>query len=207
MTSGLIIAGAGGHGCVVADTAEMTGYWQNIFFIDDRFPELSGVAHWQVRSSLSDAGNLKGSAKNIVVAIGDNHTRVKCLDRYGKEGFNRPVVIHPRSYVSKYAVVSDGTVVFAQTAINFGTQIGPGCIINTGAIIEHDCRIGEGTHICPGARLAGGVSIGKYSWIGIGVVVREGVRIGDNVVVGAGAVVVKDLQNGVTATGVPARPV
>lgn len=202
----LLIAGAGGHGCVTADAVEMLGHWQSIAFIDDRFPELSEVAHWSVVGRFSGADGLRREYKDIVVAIGDNDVRVKWLKRYGKEGFNRPVIVHPRAYVSSHAALSDGTVIFAQAAVNFGVRISLGCIINTGAIIEHDCTIGEGTHICPGVRLAGGVSVGQYSWIGIGAVVREGVTIGSNVIVGAGAVVVKDLSDEVTAVGVPARP-
>jgi len=174
----LLIAGAGGHGCVVADAVEMMGRWQHIAFLDDRFPELSEVARWPVVGPLSDANGLQGEYKDIVVAIGDNDVRVEWLERYGKEGFSSPVVVHPRAYVSSHAALSDGTVVFAQAAVNFGARIGLGCIVNTGAVIEHDCSIGEGTHICPGVRLAGGVLIGRYSWIGIGAVVREGVTIG-----------------------------
>lgn len=202
----LLIAGAGGHGCVVADAAEMTGHWQGIAFLDDRFPELRGVAHWPVIGRLSDANSLQGEYEDIVVAIGDNHVRLECLERCEKEGFSRPVIVHPRASVSSHATLLDGTVVFAQAAVNFGARIGLGCIVNTGAVIEHDCRIEQGTHICPGVRLAGGVSVGAYSWLGIGAVVKEGVVIGSNVVVGAGAVVVNDLQDGVTAVGVPARP-
>ncbi|HIL33790.1 MAG TPA: acetyltransferase [Nitrospiria bacterium] len=205
--SRLLIAGAGGHGCVVADTSEMTARWERIAFLDDRFSELSELAHWPVVGRLSDANGLQGEYKDIVVAIGDCGVRVKWLERYGKAGFGRPVIVHPRAYVSSHAALSAGTVVFAQAAVNFGARIGLGCIVNTGAVIEHDCSIGEGTHICPGVRLAGEVSIGLYSWIGIGAVVREGVTIGNNVVVGAGAVVVKDLPDGVRAIGVPARPV
>jgi len=203
----LLIAGAGGHGCVVADTLEMIGCWRVIAFIDDRFPKLKKVGPWSVVGRFSDAAHLCEKYQNIVVAIGDNNVRIELLERYGKQGFKRPVIIHQKAYVSRYAEILDGTVVFAQATIHYGAYVGLGCIVNTASVIEHDCRIEEGTHICPGVRLAGGVSIGKHSWIGIGAVVREGVSIGNNVIVGAGAVVVKNLPNGVTAIGVPARPI
>ena len=60
-------------------------------------------------------------------------------------------------------------------------------------------------HICPGARLAGEVQVGARTWIGIGACVIQQVRIGSDVTVGAGAAVVRDLPDGVTAVGVPAR--
>jgi Serine acetyltransferase len=55
------------------------------------------------------------------------------------------------------------------------------------------------------AHLAGEVEIGDRSWIGIGASVIQQIRIGADVIVGAGAAVVHDLPDGVTAVGVPAR--
>ncbi|WP_304412082.1 acetyltransferase [Synechococcus sp. CB0205] len=45
----------------------------------------------------------------------------------------------------------------------------------------------------------------ERSWIGIGASVIQQIRIGADVIVGAGAAVVSDLPDGVTAVGVPAR--
>jgi len=78
-------------------------------------------------------------------------------------------------------------------------------ILNTGCSVDHDVQLDDGVHICPGARLAGEVQVGSRSWIGIGASVIQQVRIGSDVTVGAGAAVVRDLPDGVTAVGVPAR--
>lgn len=69
-------------------------------------------------------------------------------------------------------------------------SIGTGAILNTGCSIDHDAQLADGVHICPGARLAGAVHDGTRSWIGIGASVIQQVR---------------DLPDGVTAVGVPAR--
>ncbi|MGE4416361.1 MAG: acetyltransferase, partial [Marinobacterium sp.] len=83
--------------------------------------------------------------------------------------------------------------------------IGKGVILNTGCSIDHDCTIGDCAHISPGARLAGGVKVGMQSWVGIGASVKQLINIGHQVTVGAGAVVLVDLPDGVTAVGVPAK--
>ena len=41
----LAILGASGHGKVLADIAELTG-WDSIVFYDDDHPALSGNEHW-----------------------------------------------------------------------------------------------------------------------------------------------------------------
>jgi maltose O-acetyltransferase len=49
------------------------------------------------------------------------------------------------------------------------------------------------------------ITIGDNVWLGGGVVVCPGVTIGADTVVGAGAVVTRDLPEGVVAVGNPAR--
>jgi len=96
-------------------------------------------------------------------------------------------------------------VVFAQAAVQAQASIGKGAILNTSCSVDHDAQLSDAVHVCPGARLAGEVKVGARSWIGIGASVIQQVRIGSDVTVGAGAAVVRDLPNGVTAVGVPAR--
>jgi acetyltransferase-like isoleucine patch superfamily enzyme len=94
----------------------------------------------------------------------------------------------------------------AQAAVNSGTRVGRGAILNTGASIDHDCELGDFVHVAPGARLAGGVRIGAHAHIGIGSCVIQNLVIGSHAVVGAGAAVVRSVEEGAVVGGVPARP-
>lgn len=49
------------------------------------------------------------------------------------------------------------------------------------------------------------VTIGDYSQIGAGAIILPGVTIGTGVIVAAGAVVTKDIEDGVIVAGVPAK--
>ncbi len=197
--SRLLLAGAGGHGRVVAGVAETLGY-SNISFADARFPELGKNGVWPVIS-----GDLKPqSGSDFFVSIGSNQRRADTDTTLGHPSM--PVLAHPNSTISPHANVGAGSIVMAGAVINGFVATGRCCIINTACSVDHDCVLDDYVHISPGAHLAGQVRVGKRSWIGIGAVVREGVIIGADVVVGAGAAVVNDVADGQTVVGNPAKP-
>jgi UDP-perosamine 4-acetyltransferase len=95
----------------------------------------------------------------------------------------------------------------AGAVVNADSIIDDLAIINTGATVDHDCRVGRAVHIGPQCALAGNVVVGAGSFLGVGCKLIPGVRIGEHATVAAGAVVVSDIADGVTAMGVPAKPV
>jgi len=202
--SGLLIIGAGGHGKVVADTALECGGWEQIAFLDDKYPSVKTSAGFAVLGPLSRASDFIDDYNECLVAIGGNHRRVEVLCSLLQLGFTAATLIHPSAVVSYSASIGAGSVIFANAVIQADAQIGVASIINTSSSVDHDVRLGDGVHISPGAHLGGGVIIGNYSWVGIGVVVRECIAIGDNVMLGAGAAVISDVPSNALMTGVPA---
>ncbi len=201
----LVILGAGGHGKVVADTAEASGQWSSIVFYDQAWPATSQVADWPVLGTEADL-LAQRDAMRVVVAIGHNATRWQKQQRLAQAGLPLATLVHPHAWVSPRAALGQGTVVFAGAVIQAGAVLGDGCIVNTAATVDHDCRIGAATHISPGAHLGGTVMLGERCWIGIGAVVRNNTSVGDDCTVGAGAVVVADAEGRQTLVGVPAKP-
>lgn len=202
----LVIVGAGGHGKVVADAAEAMRKWSEIVFVDTKYPHLKSCSHWSVVGNDGCLDRLACDAE-FIVAIGSNAIRGSVHSTLVSKGLKIATIIHPRSYVSAYCQIGSGSVVFAGAVINVDCRIGEATIINTGATVDHDCIIGDSTHISPGAHLAGEVSVGVGTWIGIGASVIQQINIGDRVTVGAGAIVVSDISDGVTAVGIPAKPI
>lgn len=203
--SHLLILGAGGHGRVVAFTARSTGLWSEIAFLDDRYPEIDAIDDCSVLGKFDAAPSLSKDYCDAAVGLGDGGARLDLIARLEQMGYRLPAVVHPTATVSQHAVVGAGTVIFAQCVIHPGADLGRGCIVNTAATVDHDCTIGDGVHLSPGVHLGGQVSIGDLAWLGVGADAKNGVHIGSRSVVGAGAAVVSDIPDGVTAVGVPAR--
>jgi len=202
----LAILGASGHGKVVADIAETCG-WDQVEFYDDAWPEIKNNGSWPVKGNSQRLLENMSQYAGIFVAIGNNSIRAEKLSWL--DDYNASVIslYHPSAVVSQYAHIGSGTVVMPGVIVNADTSVAEGCILNTGCSVDHDCTLDRCVHISPGARLAGGVSVGEYSWIGIGASVRQQVNIGKEVTVGAGAAVVSDLPDMVTAVGVPAKAI
>ena len=206
----LLILGCGGHAKVVAETALAGGRFISIAFVDDRCSspgDLPIVLGWPVLGPLAHAlePSLREQFAAAVVAIGHSATRLHWLEQLRAAGYELPVLIHPSAWVSPSAQIGPGSVLFAQVVVQAQVWIGAGAILNTSCSVDHDVQLADGVHVCPGARLAGEVHVGERSWVGIGASLIQQIRIGCDVTVGAGAAVLRDLPDGVTAVGVPAR--
>ena len=205
--SSLLIFGAGGHGKVVAETARAIGNWNEIMFADDAYPQVTSVDGYPVVADFSGARSMGNGYGNVIVALGDNRKRLDLTIQLRQSGFDPVTLIHPTAVVAKSAHIDTGTVIFAQVVVQAAARIGRAVIVNSGATVDHDCIVGDGVHLSPGVHLGGEVEVGDYSWLGIGAAVINRTAIGREVTVGAGSCVIGNLPDGVTAVGVPARPV
>ena len=190
----MILYGASGHGKVVIDILEAVG--KKIDFIVDDNQHVTELLGYEVKRNT-------GAYPEAIISIGNCQIRKKVVEQLSVD--NYVTAVHPSAIISKTASIDEGTVVMHGAIVQTCAKIGKHCIINTGASVDHDCLIGDYVHVAPHATVAGGVEVGECSWIGAGAVIKQYIKIGKNCMIGAGAVVVKDVPEGATVVGVPAR--
>jgi acetyltransferase EpsM len=212
--SRFLIVGAGGHGRVVADLVRALGHVVVGYSEVDR-GRVGAVADVTGATVVVDQSTLLACIRGqqpwplgidaLALGVGDNAARARLLDQIGDVML--PALVHPGSWVSGGARLGPGTVVLAGAVINTGATLEGAAIVNSGAVVEHDCVLKKAVHISPNATLCGGVSVGARSWVAAAAVIVPGRLVGGDCVVGAGAVVIRDVPDGSTVVGNPARPI
>lgn len=194
-----ILIGGGGHSLVVEEAARLSGVPAVGFFDDDPAAPLAAVLRW-----IGPIAGAPGPGPWIL-AVGSIALRRELLGRLARDDRRATTIVHPAAILSPTAGAGPGVFIGARAVVQARARLGPHAIINTGAIVEHECEIGENVHIGPGAILGGRCTIGPYTLIGLGARVMPGIRIGAGCTIGAGATVIREVEDGQTVVGTPAR--
>lgn len=197
METKLYLFGASGHCKVVIDILQSNKEVVTAILDDNPKTEVSlDVPVIQSGEFVFEKGS------KLIVSIGDNVIRKKIVQRLGSDYH---IAIHPKSIISVFSSIGEGTIVAAGAIINVDAIIGKHCIINTAAVVEHDCVIEDYVHLSPNVGLAGDVKVGEGTHIGIGAVVIQGIKIGKWATIGAGTVIIKDVPDYAVVVGNPGR--
>ncbi len=143
----------------------------------------------------------------VVVAVGNTSARRSIVDRLRHTGATFPAVLAAGTITGDGSTFGQGSIVLPGVVITTNVRVGDFVLLNPQVSISHDGVVGGYCSLGPGVRLAGNVEVGEGSDLGTSASAIPGTCIGRNVILGAGACVVQDLPDNVTAVGVPARVV
>ncbi|MFK8029518.1 MAG: acetyltransferase [Gammaproteobacteria bacterium] len=185
----IILIGAGGHAHACIDVIEQQDEFQIAGLVG--MPDEVEAKHfgYSVIAVDADLPELVKSYTHALVTVGQINSataRISLYDKVAQLGFALPVVISPSAYVSKHAVIGEGTIVMHGAIVNAGAKVGKNCIVNSRALIEHDAAVGDHCHISTGALVNGSVQIGQGCFVGSGSVLKDGITLGSNCVIGMG---------------------
>ena len=199
-----IIIGGGGHATVVLSLLRSIN------------TEVIGFTNLETSQSLfqpneckflgDDSSILKYRTKDIFLALGigstkDNSVRKGIYEKFVKEGYEFPALIHRSVIIDTSCLISSGAQIMAGAVMQPHVKIGENSIVNTAASIDHHSIVGKHSHIAPGATLCGQVEIGDSSFVGAGATIINNIKVGKGVVIGAGCTVHHDIEDNSLALG------
>jgi len=203
MKEKIFVTGAGGHAGVVIDAILSSSLQVYGIFDDNESLIGKNIFEIPILGKIEKAKEITDG--KFVVAIGDNETRMKIVEKLGFPDDKFFTVIHPSAIISKNIQIGCGSMILGGVVINTGTSIGRHCIINTSSSIDHHNKISDFVHIAPGTHTGGNVEIDEGAFLGIGTSVIPGIKIGKWSIIGAGTVVIEEVPDYATVVGVPGR--
>jgi len=137
----------------------------------------------------------KGNKIGAFTVIGSNG------EIRGAKEFHGTVIIGDNNVISEHVTIQ------RPAEEGKSTVIGNGNLIMAHSHIGHDAQIGHECEICTGTIIGGYASVEDHTKLKLGVIIRNRKTVKKNSVVGMGGVVVKDVREGTTVIGVPAKEI
>ena len=204
----LFIYGAKGAGVEVYDLVKrnntINSRYSQIYFIDDFMDEKDyyGTRTMPFASCQKYIGD---EDAELIIAVGEPAARKHLYDRVNKAGYSLATLIDETAIVSDTVKVLEGCIINAYTIVSSEAVIKENCMVMFQSIIGHHAVIENHCVICPKATVGGHSKVGRQSFLGLGSSMMQWVKIGNEAVVGLGSMVFRDVEDGATVIGNPAR--
>lgn len=208
----IVIIGAGSFGKEVAQLIEEINEdkktWNLLGYIDETVEK-----HKTVINNNVVLGDFSWFEKNspdkiwAVCAIGNPKDKYSLINKASAYNIKYANLIHPDAKTNKFIEFGSGCIICCNSFISVNTRICDHVSINPGCGIGHDTIIEKYSTLYWNVTLSGNVCIREGCEIGSKAVIIPKRTVGKWSIIGAGAVVVKDLPEGCTAVGVPAKPI
>lgn len=203
-TRKLIIAGAGGSARETIQylKEDVPARWQIQGFLCD----LESDIKEKTRGDYDVIGTIvdwqPSEDEDYIVAITAPAAHRKVVEILRERGANIITWYPQNASISEYATIGAGVFLMP------GADVGPNAVVEdyvySQAGIPHDCVIHSYATLYR-SYIGGGVEIGENALVCSGSTILPKIKIGKNAIVGAGSVVIKNVPDGVTVFGNPAK--
>jgi sugar O-acyltransferase (sialic acid O-acetyltransferase NeuD family) len=216
MSEPVVIIGAGGFGREVLDIIDAVNdgaggsneeRFEFLGFLDDGEPNRELLEARSVKH-LGDVRVLEDLPVDVgyLIGIGSGGVRRR-LDVYGGGlGHPSPTIVHPSVTMGFDVQLGPGTVVCSHVSLTNHIRIGRHAHLNLNSTVGHDAVLGDYVTVSPLVAISGETVIEDETLLGTGATINQRITIGAGAVLGSGAAAVKDIEAGVVAVGIPARP-
>lgn len=210
MLKDIVIIGAGGVGretaLIIEDINEVNKEWRLLGFVDDNAHiQGSKINGYDVLGNLDFLENYNKEVY-IVCAIANYKIKRNIIERLKKNrNIKYATLIHPSTRIKKTVEIGEGCIVYQNVVLTVNICIGDHVIISPRCGIGHDARVKDYCSLLWNVSISGNVLLKEGVLLGSASTVIQGLTVGEGSIIGAGTVVIRDVQDEVTAVGNPAR--
>lgn len=178
--------------------------WSEYCFIDD-INEIAEVNEVKVYKFCELMKEREKNNIEVVIAVGEPSVRDFMYHKVKDAGIGLATLIHPGVYIDETTTIGEGVVIAEGVTITANVEIGVNTYIQPHVVIGHDIKIGQHAVIGSNCQIGGGDYIGDRVFMGFLSGTTDHISIGSDSIISAGAIVFKELPEGVIAVGNPAR--
>lgn len=205
----MVILGASGLAKEIATVLLWDDYKEDIVFFDN----VSEIIDPSIKNKfkiLTSESQLKEHFETVdntfCLGVGSPKNRHFLMQLALSNGGEIKSIISSTAMVGEFGTeIAEGSIVLSGVTITASVSVDIGCLINKNSILSHDVKVGECVEISPGVKLLGNAEVGAFTSIGTNAVILPKVIVGKNCIVGAGSVVTKNVADGSTVIGIPAK--
>ena len=166
----------------------------------DNFPNYAPI--------LSSVEDYTPDEKDVFIcALGDIQYRRKYVVMIQEKGGIFQTIIHPTASISQNVTIGEGCIIGRFAAISCDIHIGNFVSISAHAVLGHDVRVGNFCHIGALSNLSGGVVLEDFVTLHPKVDIIPHKHIGRSAILGTGSVVLRNVKEGDTVFGNPAKKI
>jgi sugar O-acyltransferase (sialic acid O-acetyltransferase NeuD family) len=169
------------------------------FTVHERFMESSDLEGLPVVPFESLTESHPPSSNAMFVAIGFsgvNRVRRDFYEECKRLGYTLISYVNSKATHWGALEVGDNCFVFEENVIQPNVRIGNNVILWSGNHVGHDSTIEDHCFIASHVVISGNVMIGESCFVGVNATFRDGIRIAPRCVIGAGALIMKDTEEG-----------
>lgn len=210
MRKNLYIIGARGFGRdfvgFCRTTPGLLDQYNLVGFLDDKVDALDGYADYPpIVGPVEDFKVSEGDV--FFCAMGNVKYLVKYTEMLLARGAKFDTFISKSAVVHPTAQIGEGCFIWNNTTIASDSCVGNHVVIQSNVVVGHDVSIGNYSILDTGVTCCGFVNIGERVAIHTGVKVAPKIHVGSGAQLGIGSIVVRDVHDGQTVFGNPARPI
>lgn len=177
-----------------------------IGFLDDKKDALIGYSGYPpIVSSVEDFEPKDTDV--FVCALGDVRYKKKYAEMIISKGGRFISLIHPSVQIGLNTNIGDGCIIRTACSISCDITIGRFVTIMGYSVLGHDCGVKDWSHLGAYSFLGGFSQVGESVTLHPGVRLLPHKKVGNNSTVGAGSVVIRNVKEGTSVFGVPAKKI
>ena len=205
------ILGAGGFAREIYSYLQPYDYkigdYSLVGFLDDQDDALNGfnLDHSICGKLKSKAEMVQGSG--LVFGVGNCLLKKSLYDYYSTLDCELLTYIHPSALVGKNVKIGSGSVLCPNSVLTTNVTLGFATTVNVCSTIGHDAVLGDFCTLSSHCDITGGAVLGDQVLLGTHACIIPKVIVRSSAIIGAGSVVIKDVAEGSTVFGNPAKKI